>query len=102
MGKHQKIENTKVANVREGAMLLPLHNVIGDATVCCLIYLRTPHMLEKIARELRSIVRSPPAITDSANGMMMSGTKGLMQLSMMLRFSSYASAKHTKRTQRMH
>jgi len=48
-------------------------------------------MLEKTARELRSIDRSPPAMTASANGMMISGTNGPIHLSMTLRFSSCAS-----------
>jgi len=59
--------------------------------MCAMSYLRTPHMLEKTARELRSIDRSPPAMTASANGMMISGTNGPMHLSMTLRFSSCAS-----------
>ena len=57
-------------------------------------YLRTPHMLEKTTRELRSTDRSSPAITASANGMTITGTNGPMHWSMMLRFKSCASISH--------
>ena len=48
-------------------------------------------MLEKMARQLRSTDRSPPAMTVSANGMTMTGTNRLMHWSMMFRFRSCVS-----------
>lgn len=93
--RHKAACATKPIIPRENRRSRYINHMSLNTTKRCtdvrLSYLRTPHMLEKTARELRSMDRSPPAMTASANGMMISGTNGPMHLSMTLRFSSCAS-----------